>query len=331
MMSSRNSSEQIICLRPESDFIEFDAIAPARFQVEYINPSDPAIMRFAERAKALIIPAVGSKIPNEIFENSNIKMVQVTGAGIDRLDADFCRKNQIAVCNVQGGSAFAVAEYCIGSVIMLSRQLHLGINALPRGEYSTIRSKMIEKRMVSLQGQHIGIVGFGSIGRETAGLFKMMGCQISCFDVLTPDPIEAGKVNARICDLPTLLSQSDIVSIHVPLTDVTNGLISDIELQKMKKNAILVNAARGGIVNEHALAAALEKGLIKGAVVDVYSQEPALSDNPLLNLSQPAMERVFFSPHIAGITKQSWTYLFQKSWRNLALYFDNEPLSDRQI
>ena len=94
MMSSRNSSEQIICLRPESDFIEFDAIAPARFQVEYINPSDPAIMRFAESAKALIIPAVGSKIPNEIFENSNIKMVQVTGAGIDRIDADFCRKNQ---------------------------------------------------------------------------------------------------------------------------------------------------------------------------------------------------------------------------------------------
>ena len=331
MMSSRNSSEQIICLRPESDFIEFDAIAPARFQVEYINPSDPAIMRFAERAKALIIPAVGSKIPNEIFENSDIKMVQVTGAGIDRLDADFCYKNQIAVCNVQGGSAFAVAEYCIGSVIMLSRQLHLGINALSRGDYSTIRSKMIKKRMVSLQGQHVGIVGFGSIGRETAKLFKMMGCQISCFDVVTPDLIEAGKINAQICDLPTLLSQSDIVSIHVPLTDITNGLISDIELQKMKKNAILINAARGGIVNERALAAALETGIIKGAVVDVYSQEPALSDNPLFNLSEVAMERIFFSPHIAGITKQSWTYLFQKSWQNLALYFDNEPLSDRQI
>ena len=331
MKSSGNLLEQIICLRPEADFIEFDAIAPSRFQVEYLSPSDPDLMRLAARAKALIMPAIGSKIPNEIFENSDIKMVQVTGAGIDRLDADFCLKNQIAVCNVQGGSAFAVAEYCIGSVITLSRQLHLGVNAVPRGDYSTIRSTMLKKRMVSLQGQHVGIIGFGSIGRETAKLFNMMGCQISCFDVFPPNLAEAEKVNAQICDLPTLLSQSDIISIHVPLTDETKGLISRIELKKMKKNAILVNAARGEIVNEHALADALESGLIRGAVVDVYSQEPVQSDNPLINLSQTAMERVFYSPHIAGITKQSWTYLFQKSWENLALYFDNKPLSNRQI
>ena len=331
MTTSSNVLEQIICLRPEADFIEFDAIAPSRFQIEYLTPSDPDLMHLVARAKALIIPAVGSKIPNEIFENSDIKMVQVTGAGIDRLDADFCHKNQIAVCNVQGGSAFAVAEYCIGSVITLSRQLHLGFNAVPRGEYSTIRSTMLKKRMVSLQGQHVGIIGFGSIGRETAKLFNMMGCQISCFDVFPPNPAEAEKVNAKICDLPTLLSQSDIVSLHVPLTDETKGLISHVELKKMKKNAILVNAARGGIVDEHALADALESCLIRGAVVDVYSQEPVQSDNPLVNLSQTAMERVFYSPHIAGITKQSWTHLFQKSWENLVLYFDNQPLNDKQI
>ena len=331
MTSSSNLLEQIICLRPEADFIEFDAIAPSRFKVEYLVPSDPEILVLAERAKALIIPAVGPKIPNEIFENSDIKMVQVTGAGIDRLDAKFCQENQIAVCNVQGGSAFAVAEYCIGSVITLSRQLHLGINALPLGEYSTIRSKMLEKRMVSLQGQHVGIIGFGSIGRETARLFNLMGCEISCFDIFPPDKREAEKVNAQICDLPNLLSKSDIVSLHVPLTDETKNLISDAELQKMKKNAILINAARGGIVDEIALASVLELGVIKGAVVDVYSQEPAIPENPLLNLSQSALERVFFSPHIAGITKQSWTYLFQKSWENLSLFFDNKPLIDRQI
>ena len=99
----------------------------------------------------------------------------------------------------------------------------------------------------------------------------------------------------------------------------------------MKKNAILINAARGGVVKESDLASAIESEQIKGAVVDVYSQEPASSDNPLLNISKDAMDRVLYSPHIAGITKQSWTELFRQSWSNLSLFFDNKPLNNRQI
>ena len=330
-MSLIDSKEHIICLRPEADFLEFDAPAPKRFSVKYLKPDDVSLKRHAESAKALIIPAVGPKISNEIFENSNIKMIQVTGAGIDRLDPAFCRINNIAVCNVQGGSAFAVAEYCIGSVITLSRQLHLGNSALHLGEYTSIRSKMLKKKMVSLQSQNVGIVGFGSIGRETAKLFNLMGCQILCFDLIAPDPVEAKKVGARICDLPTLLSQSDIVSLHVPLTSKTEGLISKPELRLMKNTSILVNAARGGVVNEFDLASVIESEQIKGAVVDVYSKEPISSKNPLLNLSPSSKERVLFSPHIAGITKQSWTELFRSSWENLSLFFDNKPLKNRQI
>jgi len=331
MTSIKNQSEQIICLRPETDFIEFDAIAPSRFDVTYLKPDDPDLLIRAEKAKAMIIPAVGPKIQNEIFEKTAIKMVQVTGAGIDRIDTQFCESNQIAVCNVQGGSAFAVAEYCLGSVITLSRQLHLGNKGVQMGEYSAIRQKMLKKRMVSLQNQHVGIIGFGSIGQETARLFQLMGCQISCFDIFSPDKEEASKIQANICNLSTLLKQSDVVSLHVPLTDQTENLISEAELNLMKPTALLVNAARGGVVNEIALASALEEGRISGAVIDVYSEEPALSSNPLLNLSSSAQERVFYSPHIAGITKQSWTDLFQKSWDNLERYFDNNSLNYRQV
>ena len=118
-MSSIDLKEHIICLRPEVDFIEFDAVAPARFSVEYLKPDDFSLARYLEKTRALIIPAVGPKISNEIFKNSNIEMVQVTGAGIDRLDSEYCRFNKIAVCNVQGVSAFAVAEYCIASAITI--------------------------------------------------------------------------------------------------------------------------------------------------------------------------------------------------------------------
>ena len=331
MTSIKNQSEQIICLRPETDFIEFDAIAPSRFDVTYLKPDDPDLLIRAEKAKAMIIPAVGPKIQNEIFEKTAIKMVQVTGAGIDRIDTQFCERNQIAVCNVQGGSAFAVAEYCLGSVITLSRQLHLGNKGVQMGEYSAIRQTMLNKRMVSLQNQHVGIIGFGSIGRETARLFHLMGCQISCFDMFPPDIKEADKIKANICDLPTLLEQCDIISLHVPLTDQTKNLISEAEINMMKPTSLLVNAARGGVVDESALASALEDGRINGAVIDVYSDEPAASNNPLLNLSAAAQERVFYSPHIAGITKQSWTDLFQKSWANLERYFDKNLLNYKQV
>ena len=331
VMSSIDLKEHIICLRPEADFIEFDAVAPARFSVEYLKPDDFSLARYLEKTRALIIPAVGPKISNEIFKNSNIEMVQVTGAGIDRLDSEYCRFNKIAVCNVQGVSAFAVAEYCIGSAITLSRHLHLGNGAIKEGKYDSIRLKMLEKKMVSLKGQNVGIIGFGSIGRETARLFKMMGCEILCFDLFPPDQKETEKVGATICDLSSLLSQSDIVSLHVPLTTETKGLISKSELKLMKKNAILINAARGGVVKEFDLASAIESEQIKGAVVDVYSQEPASPDNPLLNLSKDSMDRVLYSPHIAGITKQSWTELFRQSWSNLSSFFDNKPLNNRQI
>ena len=181
-------------------------------------------------------------------------------------------------------SAFAVAEYCIGSAITLSRQLHLGNGAIKEGKYDSIRLKMLEKKMVSLKGQNVGIIGFGSIGRETARLFKMMGCGVFCFDLFPPEQEEIEKIGATICDLPSLLSQSDIVSLHVPLTTETKGLISKSELKLMKKNAILINAARGGVVNEFDLASAIESEQIKGAVVDVYSQEPASFDLSLIHI-----------------------------------------------
>ena len=120
-MSSIDLKEHIICLRPEADFIEFDAVAPARFSVEYLQPDDFSLARYPEKTRALIIPAVGPKISNEIFEHSNIEMVQVTGAGIDRLDSEYCRFNKIAVCNVQGVSAFAVLN-----IVLVAQLLYRG-------------------------------------------------------------------------------------------------------------------------------------------------------------------------------------------------------------
>jgi phosphoglycerate dehydrogenase-like enzyme len=326
-----HNSGKVVCLRQKKDFEEFNARAPSHFETHYLRPDDKDMISIAQDADVLMIPAVGPKISNKVFSQTSIKFVQVTGAGIDRLDRQFCLKQGITVCNVQGGSAFAVAEFCLSAAIVLSRKLNLGNAAIGTGNYAEIRQRMIAEKMLSLQGQTVGIVGFGTIGRETARLFKLMGCRVVCYDIAPPQKGHNYPSDVKMCELSELLKISDIVSIHVPLLDETANLISKKELSMMKPLGILINAARGGIVDECALAEALESNRIRGAVLDVFSQEPPSIDSPLLNLSKNALEKVIFTPHIAGVTAQAWTELFTKSWSNIQSYFDGGAITDRQI
>ena len=276
----KTKSGKVICLRPEKDFIDFKAIAPDHLEVRYLAPDKSDLIDMARDAQALLIPAVGPKISNTLFLDTSIKFVQVTGAGVDRLDHKFCQDNEIIVCNVQGGSAFAVAEFCLATAIVLSRNLHLGNAGINNGQYEQTRQKMIAHKMISMQGQTVGVIGFGTIGRETARLFRSIGCSVLCFDIFQPSESEALAVGANISDLHNLLQTADIISVHVPLSKQTVDLISVNELGMMKSSAILINAARGGVVNESALAEALETNSIRGAATDVFSQEPPTQSRP---------------------------------------------------
>ena len=130
--------------------------------------------------------------------------------------------------------------------------------------------------------------------------------------------------------LDALLAAADVVSLHVPLLPETQGLIGERELSLMKPNAVLIQAARGGVVVEAALAAHLRAGRLGGAAVDVYSTEPPAADNPLLRLEGEAARRLLLTPHIAGVTRQSWTYLFRVAWENVErVLLRNEPPLNR--
>ena len=133
------------------------------------------------------------------------------------------------------------------------------------------------------------------------------------FDPASPARVEG----ARRVDMAELLAGSDIVTLHVPLNRATRHLIGGTELEAMKPGAILVNAARGGVVDELALARALEQGSIGGTVVDVFSTEPPAGDNPLLSLAGDAAGRLILTPHIAGVTRQSWAGMFRMAWDNV--------------
>ena len=179
------------------------------------------------------------------------------------------------------------------------------------------RARMLADNLPGLEGLLVGVVGFGTIGTAVAQAFQRMGCRIGFYDPAPRDVAAVQALGARSMSLRELLAAADVVTLHVPLIAATRGMIGDAELAAMKPGAVLVQAARGGIVDEAALARHLASGHLGGAAVDVYSTEPPVADNPLLTLTGEGVRRLLLTPHIAGVTRQSSALLFRSAWQNV--------------
>jgi len=310
-------SFDIVCLRPEADFLKVEVTPPAALSIAYRAPDDPQLASLVRDARALVIPAVGPKLSPDLFTGSTINLVQVTGAGVDRLDAGAMKEFGIPVCNVAGGSNEAVAEYALANALVLLRRLAWADHEIRAGNYETFRKRMVDDSLRGIGGLTVGVVGFGNIGVSVARAFRSMGASIVYYDPAPPDTKAVSGLNATPLSLDDLLAAADVVTLHVPLLPETSGLIGRSELARMKPDAILINAARGGVVDEAALADALTAGRVGGAALDVYESEPPPGANPLLLLEGEAARRVLFTPHIAGITRQSWARLFRLAWENV--------------
>ena len=310
-------SIDVLCLRPEADFQRVGALPPAALIVVYRNPDDSDVVDLMKQARALVIPAVGPKIPAKLFETTSVKFVQVTGAGLDRLDLAFLRQRGIAVANVQGGSNEAVAEFAVTTASVLLRRFFWADAEIRNGGYRDFRARMISDSLLGLDGLTVGVVGFGIIGVAVAAAFHKRGCSILYYDPAPRDARAGEALSAKASSLQELLAASDVVTLHVPLLPQTTCLIGPREIAAMKPGAVLIQASRGGVVDELGLAGALQNGKLGGAAVDVYSTEPLARDNPLLALTGEAARRILFTPHIAGVTRQSAAFLCCAAWRNI--------------
>ena len=320
-------SNQVLCLRPEADFTRVDAAAPKGLEVAYHTPADAPVVALMKSSDALVIPAVGPKLAPELFEGTALRLVQVTGAGVDRLDQAALTRLGIPVANVQGGSNSAVAEYTLTAASMLLRRFAWADAEIKAGNYAKFRGRMVADNLAGIEGLQVGLIGFGTIGRAVAQAFVRVGAKVCFFDPATTD---AKDIDARPMSLDELLSTSDVVSLHVPLMPDTRNLIGAAELSRMKPSAVLIQASRGGIVDEAALAASLTSGHLGGAAVDVYSTEPPAPDNPLLKLSGEAASRLLLTPHIAGVSHQASRTLFRSAWQNVQrVLMQNQPPLNR--
>ena len=307
----------VLCLRPKADFTRAGALPPSSLAVTYRAPGDADVADEMKRTQALVIPAVGPPVSASLFDGTSLALVQVTGAGVDRLDRAALQRLGVPVANVPGGSNLAVAEYAVTTASMLLRRFTWADAEITSGNYAGFRARMIADNLSGLDGLTVGLVGLGTIGIAVADAFRARRCRICFHDPAQANGAAAAALDAESLSLDALLATSDVVTLHVPLLPATTNLIGDRELGLMKPGAILIQASRGGVVDERALAAHLRAGRLGGAAVDVYSTEPPGADHPLLVLDGDAARRVVLTPHIAGVTRQSAAVLFQSAWRNV--------------
>lgn len=220
------------------------------------------------------------------------------GVGLDNIDLTACKARGVTVCPAVGANAVSVAEYVIGSALVLLRQAaYFGSTALVAGRWP----REAAGAGGEIAGRRLGIVGFGNIGQTVGARARALGMTVAAFDDYVPAASPAWAETTRQ-PLDELLAQSDIVSLHCPLTPETRHLLDARRLAGMKKGAILVNAARGGVVDEAALAAALRSGHLGGAAMDVFDVEPI---DTASGARFAGLTNVILTPHVAGVTTES--------------------------
>jgi len=264
---------------------------------EIVSVDDSATAEFTaalETAEGLIVRSGTQVTRNLILRAGQLKTIGRAGVGVDNVDLDAATERGIAVFNAPGGNTTAAAELTIALLISVARRIPAAEASLRRGEWDRSAFKGVE-----LRGKTLGLIGAGRIGGEVA-----TRCQAFGMDVVVYDPYlaeeRAEELGVELVGFDEVAARGDFISIHVPLTDETRGIVEEETLGRMKSTAFVVNASRGGVVDEDALANALNDGVIAGAALDVYETEPLAADSPLR-----AAPNLVLTPHLGASTAEA--------------------------
>lgn len=290
---------------PDIIITEFmDDAAVDSLAADFDTVYDPELVDRPDDLTAMIadVPAIivrnRTQVRGALLEAANaLKVVGRLGVGLDNIDLAACAARNIEVCPATGANNVSVAEYVVTTALMLLRGPAYAVTgAVVAGDWP--RTAAIGREA---SGKQLGIVGFGAIGRDVAQRAAPLGLKIVAYDPLLAADDPAWKAVEPI-DLGALLASSDIVTLHVPLTDKTRHLIDADAIGRMKAGAIVINAARGGVVDEPALTAALRDGRLGGAALDVFETEPVTADSSAHLADVP---NLILTPHIAGLTDEA--------------------------
>ncbi len=299
---------------------QIDALLPDWLQIAVINEADKEAFATAMRDAAILLHVLEPVTADVIADAPNLRLIQKIGVGVNTIDLETAKRHDVAVCNMPGTNARAVAEMTL--TLMLS--------ALRRVPYYDARMRAGDGWTADLgsfdglgetAGRTVGLVGYGDVARILSPILTAMGARV-LYTATTPKH----DADAEWRDLPALMQESDIVSLHLPLTAETEGRIDAAALASMKQGAVLINTARGGLVDEPALVEALSSGRLRAAGLDVVCVEPAPAGNPLF-----ALDNVVVMPHIAWITPETLERSLGIAFENCRRVRDGEDLLHRVV
>lgn len=275
-----------------------------------------ALLEKAADAHALIVRNQ-TRVDGDLIAAANsLEVIGRLGVGLDNIDLEAARSGKVKVVAAKNANAVSVAEYVIAAMLHVSRDIFAANRDVRAGNWNRGRFTGSE-----VYGKTLGLVGVGQIAQRVARRAKDMGMNVIGHDpFVAPYDYPVTEIGVELTDLDSLLARSDFVSLHLPLTETTKGIFGTSAFEKMKTDAWLINTARGGIINEDDLAAALDDGEIGGAVLDVLSTEPVGSENPLL-----ARDAVILTPHIAGLTRESHENVSTLVAREVANVLNGRP------
>ena len=275
----------------------------------------------AERIKdADIVIANKARLNEESMKDApNVKLICEFATGYDNVDLEYCKKRGIAVANVVDYSTPAVAQHTFAMALYLLERLPYYDNYVKCGTYaSQDRFSNFDKPFLELEGKRWGIVGLGNIGKKTAKIAKAFGCEVVYYSVTGKNSNQEYK---RV-EFDELLETCDFISVHCPLSDLTKNLIDYSAMKKMKKTAILLNVARGPVINNVDLYRALTEGEIYAAGLDVLEKEPITDENPLSKIKDS--EKLIITPHMAWASTESRTRLAVEVYENIKAFLNGE-------
>jgi len=265
------------------------------FVVDRIDDSSaPEFAQSLARVHAVIVRSATTVDAAMLEAAPELKVVARAGVGVDNIDVDAASRRGIAVFNAPSGNTMAAAELTMALILAVMRHVAEADRSVRDGEWERSRFQGVE-----LEGRTLGLIGAGRVGGEVVTRARSFGMEVIVYDPYLTDS-RARELGFRLTDLDVLLESADVVSIHVPLTSETEALLGAEELASMKSSAYLVNIARGGVVDESALAEALSHGRLAGAALDVYETEPLPADSPLRQAPNLVM-----TPHIGAATQDA--------------------------
>jgi glycerate dehydrogenase len=309
--------ERIVFLERESVDAEFRRPAFAHEWVEYAESTQEQSVERLRGATVLIANklSVGEA---ELAELPDLKLIAVAATGVDRVDLAACVRRGVSVANVRGYAVHSVAEHVIMLALALRRNLLGYVGDVRAGLWAESKQFCLLTHPIrDLHETTLGVVGYGSLGRATADLARRFGMRVLVGEHKGAEVVREGRT-----EFDELLGESDVVTLHAPLNAGTRHLVGERELNLMKRTALLVNCARGGVLDEEALASALREGRIAGAGVDVLSREPPREGNPLL---APDVPNLILTPHVAWASRGAMQALADQVIDNIEAFFRGAP------